>query len=68
VHDLIAHPQLRTRRMAVGGREVELPASPWQVEWERPAFDPAPRIDQHGAAIRQEFGAETIGLAATTGA
>lgn len=55
VHDLIEHPQLRTQRMPVGGRMVELPASPWQVEWERATYAPAPRLDEHGAALRDEF-------------
>jgi crotonobetainyl-CoA:carnitine CoA-transferase CaiB-like acyl-CoA transferase len=56
VHDLIEHPQLRTRRMDVNGREVEVPASPWGVEWEAATFAPAPALDAHGAAIRAEFG------------
>jgi itaconate CoA-transferase len=55
VHDLIEHPQLRTQRMAVGGRMVELPASPWQLEWEQKGFAPTPRLDEHGAALREEF-------------
>jgi itaconate CoA-transferase len=55
VHDLIEHPQLRTQRMPVGGRMVELPASPWQVEWQRDSFAPAPALDAHGAALRDEF-------------
>ncbi len=55
VHDLIAHPQLRTRRMPVGAGMVEIPAAPWRVEWDRDDFPPAPRLDQHGAAIRTEF-------------
>ena len=55
VHDLIEHPQLRTQRMPVGNRSVDLPASPWRVEWERETFAPAPRLDEHGAAIRAEF-------------
>ena len=29
VHDLIDHPQLRTRRMPVGNRTVEVPEAPW---------------------------------------
>ncbi len=53
--DLIEHPQLRTRRMPVGAREVELPAPPWQAEWDRDTFEPAPAIDQQGAALRAEF-------------
>ncbi|MEI7445028.1 MAG: CaiB/BaiF CoA-transferase family protein [Burkholderiales bacterium] len=56
VLDLIEHPQLRTRRMTVNGRGVEVPASPWGVEWEAAEFAPAPALDAHGAAIRAEFG------------
>ena len=55
VHDLIAHPQLRTRRMPVAGRVVDIPAAPWRVEWDRDDFPLAPNLDQHGAAIRAEF-------------
>jgi itaconate CoA-transferase len=55
VHDLIEHPQLRTRRMTVRGRSVEVPAAPWGVEWEAPAFAEAPALDAHGPAVRAEF-------------
>ena len=55
VHDLIEHPQLRTRRMNVHGRSVEVPASPWGVEWEGAEFAEAPALDANGAAIRAEF-------------
>lgn len=55
VYDLIEHPQLRTRPMNVHGRSVEVPASPWGVEWEGEAFAEAPALDAHGAAIRAEF-------------
>ena len=58
VHDLIAHPQLRTRRMPVGERTVEMPASPWAVEWDAETFAPAPALDQHAKAIRAEFAAQ----------
>ncbi len=57
VYDLIEHPQLRTRQMPVHGHQVEMPASPWGVEWESPEFAPAPELDAQGAAIRAEFGA-----------
>ena len=57
VNDLIEHPQLRTRRMPVAGRMVEVPAAPWRVEWEEQAFSPAPRIDEQGASNRAEFAA-----------
>jgi crotonobetainyl-CoA:carnitine CoA-transferase CaiB-like acyl-CoA transferase len=55
VHDLIAHPQLRTRRMPVGGNVVEVPAAPWGTEWDGDTFAAAPALDAHGAAIRAEF-------------
>jgi itaconate CoA-transferase len=54
-HDLIEHPQLHTHRMPVGGRCVDMPAVPWLVEWEPPDFAPAPRLDEHGPAIRADF-------------
>jgi itaconate CoA-transferase len=57
VYDLIDHPQLRTRRMAVGVRSVELPVSPWGVEWESEEFAAAPALDAQGSAIRAEFAA-----------
>ena len=56
VHDLIEHPQLRTRRMAVRGRVVEVPALPWGTEWDGDAYPEAPALDAHGAALRAEFG------------
>ena len=55
VHDLIEHPQLRTRPMPVHGRTVDVPASPWGVEWEAASFAEAPALDAHGSAIRAEF-------------
>jgi itaconate CoA-transferase len=36
---------------------VELPASPWGVEWEPAAFAEAPALDAQGARIRAEFAA-----------
>ena len=53
--DLIEHPQLRTRRMPVGPRSVEMPATPWASEWDGESYPPAPRIDEHGAHLRAEF-------------
>lgn len=47
VHDLISHPQLRTREMKVGGRPVQVPASPYITEWDGPTFPPVPSINQH---------------------
>ncbi|MFT3719218.1 CaiB/BaiF CoA transferase family protein [Pseudorhodoferax sp.] len=48
VHDLITHPQLRTRRMDVHGRVAEVPAPPYVTEWDDPAFAPVPGIGEHG--------------------
>jgi len=53
----MVHPQLRTRDMPVGHQVVKMPALPWQVEWESPSYLPAPDIDAHGEALRQEFAA-----------
>ena len=58
VYDLIEHPQLRTRRMMVKGRTVEVPASPWTMEWDGATFPEAPALDAQGAALRAEFAAE----------
>mgnify|MGYP001430183088 CR=1 FL=1 len=57
VPDLIAHPQLRTRRMPVGNKAVEVPALPWITEWDASGFRPAPAVNQHGARLRDEFAA-----------
>jgi crotonobetainyl-CoA:carnitine CoA-transferase CaiB-like acyl-CoA transferase len=56
VHDLIEHPQLRTRRMPVRGKPVDVPAPPWGLEWDGDTFAEAPALDAHGASIRAEFG------------
>lgn len=55
VHDLIAHPHLRTRRMTVSGRPVEVPDLPWRTAWDSGNFPDVPRIDEHGDRIRMEF-------------
>jgi crotonobetainyl-CoA:carnitine CoA-transferase CaiB-like acyl-CoA transferase len=55
VHDLIEHPQLRTRPMTVQGHTVEVPALPWGVDWAPDHYPPAPALDAHGASIRAEF-------------
>ncbi len=55
VHDLIEHPQLRTKRMLVRGKEIEMPTAPWGMEWDAPCFAPAPNLDEHGQALREEF-------------
>jgi itaconate CoA-transferase len=60
VHDLIEHPQLRTRSMPVAGRVADVPASPWRMPWDAEQFPAAPRLDQHGASLRSEFAAPTV--------
>ena len=47
VHDLIDHPQLRTRAMQVNGRRAQIPATPYVTEWDEPVFAPAPRVGEH---------------------
>ena len=47
VHDLIEHPQLRTRAMQVNGRSAQIPATPCVTEWDDDTFAPAPQVDQH---------------------
>jgi itaconate CoA-transferase len=59
VHDLIEHPQLRTRPMPVNGRVVELPATPYITEWDDESYRPIPGIDEHGDAIRDGLEALT---------
>jgi itaconate CoA-transferase len=49
VHDLIAHPQLRTREMDVGGRVACVPAPPYVTEWDDERFASAPAIGAHAA-------------------
>jgi itaconate CoA-transferase len=59
VHDLIKHPQLRTRRMNVHGKMVEVPAPPYVTEWDEPHFPPMPGIGEHGPLPEQgEFQVE----------
>ena len=48
VHDLISHPQLRTRQMMVGGRPVQVPASPFVTEWDDAEYRAVPAINEHG--------------------
>ena len=55
VHDLIEHPQLRTRRMDVHGTDALVPATPFVAPWDTQTFAAAPEIDEHGARLRAEF-------------
>ncbi|MET0540342.1 MAG: CaiB/BaiF CoA-transferase family protein [Variovorax sp.] len=55
VHDLIQHPQLRTRPMNVRGLIAQIPATPYATEWDDEVFARAPAIDEHGEALRRQF-------------
>ena len=61
VYDLIQHSQLRTRRMPVQGRDVEVPASPWGVEWDTERFAATPALNEHGPTLRAEFAINNLG-------
>lgn len=54
VAGLSAHPQLRRSRHAHWRGEVDLPAPAIRSDWTRGGEVPA--LDQHGAALRAEFG------------
>lgn len=58
VQDLAGHPQLRTWPMPVHGATVRVPAPPFDAPWGRGSFPPVPAIDEHGTALRAEFGGE----------
>jgi crotonobetainyl-CoA:carnitine CoA-transferase CaiB-like acyl-CoA transferase len=49
VHDLIRHPQLRTKDMDVNGRTVKIPAAPYITEWDADVFPPVPRVGEHNS-------------------
>ena len=48
VHELIHHPQLRTKAMMVNGQRAEIPAAPYKTEWDDEVFAPAPQVGGHG--------------------
>ena len=56
VADLAAHPQLRRSQVQTPEGEVALVASPIRhADDTAPAYAPVPALDQHGAALREEF-------------
>jgi itaconate CoA-transferase len=55
VHDLIAHPQLRTRPMTVHGKTVAIPAIPYITEWDDESYREVPQIGEQGSSIANEF-------------
>ena len=55
VQGLIDHPQLQTRTMQVNGHAVQVPATPYAMPWDDAVFAAAPRLDEHGDALRAEF-------------
>lgn len=63
VHDLISHPQLRTRAMQVNGRTVQIPATPYMTEWDDKTFPSAPRVNEHGS-LPGDLSAQPLGRSA----
>jgi crotonobetainyl-CoA:carnitine CoA-transferase CaiB-like acyl-CoA transferase len=57
--DLAAHPQLRRTAVGTPGGALDMVASPIRFGGERDALGPVPALDQHGAALRREFGPAT---------
>lgn len=55
IADLAAHPQLRRIAVTTPGGGLELIAPPARVGGMDQDFGPVPALDQHGAAIREEF-------------
>ncbi|NTB96043.1 CoA transferase [Agrobacterium tumefaciens] len=47
VHELIHHPQLRTKPMKVRGLTANIPATPYVTEWDAEEFSPAPALGEH---------------------
>ena len=54
VERLSRHPQLRRVEIVHELGSFELPAPPFTADWE--SFGPVPALDEHGQAIRAEFG------------
>ena len=50
------HPQLRRVALATEAGTIEVPAPPPIVDGESPSPGAVPALDQHGEAIRREFG------------
>lgn len=55
--DLSAHPQLRRVTVATPTGPVELVAPPVEIRGSGFDLGPVPAVDQHGAALREEFAA-----------
>lgn len=61
VADMAEHPALRTWPMQIGDRELQLIAPAVRAPWDDHAFESAPAIGQHSAALRNEFAPTTVG-------
>ena len=61
VADLALHPQLRRSELRTQHGTVEIPAAPAIFDRESPAFGRVPALDEHGSAIRREFGGSANG-------
>ncbi|WEY39843.1 CaiB/BaiF CoA-transferase family protein [Paraburkholderia sp. SUR17] len=61
VAEMAKHPALRTWPMQVGDCELDLIAPAVRAPWDAQRFMPAPRLNQQGAALREEFADVAIG-------
>ena len=57
VADLVAHPQLRRISVGTPSGDADLIAPPARFLGEDQDLGPVPALDEHGAALRQEFAA-----------
>jgi crotonobetainyl-CoA:carnitine CoA-transferase CaiB-like acyl-CoA transferase len=55
VADLSHHPQLRRVKQPTERGILSLVASPIRAGATPPSYDPIPKLDEHGAALRREF-------------
>jgi crotonobetainyl-CoA:carnitine CoA-transferase CaiB-like acyl-CoA transferase len=59
VQDLIAHRSLTTASVATPAGAVEMPANPAVLDGARVSPGPVPARDNHGSALRREFGGQS---------
>ena len=53
--DFVAHPQNNWVTVQAGDDEIDILSPAAIVDGKMPGFNPVPELDQHGAALRQEF-------------
>ncbi len=55
LNDFVAHPQNNWVTVQAGDDEIDILSPAAIVDGKMPGFNPVPELDQHGAALRQEF-------------